>query len=185
MSDFESSSSYFGLEDPQWLCMVTLFIASLVTLVLYFVQYFQQRGVGTKQRAAVDNAAKEEAASLLGWALSLKSWKGQWRGAWCRALTDESRKRGVSLMTIEPPVHSMAGQVTPIKVQFVIGGDCSNDLGERKKNHLICAVMQKTQPLQISPHPLTHFLTADTNSITLLCLHHPWSTCVVSPELSS
>lgn len=94
MSDFESSSSYFGLEDPQWLCMVTLFIASLVTLILYFVQYFQQRSVGNKQRAAEDNAAKEEAASLLGWALSLKSWKSQWRGAWCRALNDESRKRG-------------------------------------------------------------------------------------------
>ncbi|XP_076607197.1 C2 domain-containing protein 2 isoform X1 [Chaetodon auriga] len=94
MTDFESSSSYFGLEDPQWLCMVTLFIASLVTLILYFVQYFQQRGIGNKQRAAEDNAAKEEAASLLGWALSLKSWKSQWRAAWCRALNDESRKRG-------------------------------------------------------------------------------------------
>ncbi|XP_019118994.2 C2 domain-containing protein 2 isoform X1 [Larimichthys crocea] len=90
MSD--SESSYLGLEDPQWLCMVTLFLASLVTLVLYFVQYFQQSG---GQRAE-DNAAKEreEAASLLGWALSLKSWKSQWRGAWCRALNDESRKRG-------------------------------------------------------------------------------------------
>ncbi|KAM8742064.1 C2 domain-containing protein 2 isoform 1-T1 [Acanthopagrus schlegelii] len=94
MSDFESSGSYLGLEDPQWLCMVTLFVASVVTLVLYFVQYFQQRGAGTERRAAADSAAKEEAASLLGWALSLKSWKGQWRGAWCRALTDESRKRG-------------------------------------------------------------------------------------------
>lgn len=110
MSDFESSSSYFGVEDPQWLCMVTLFIASLVTLILYFVQYFQQRGVGNKQRAAEDNAAKEEAASLLGWALSLKSWKSRWRGAWCRALNDESRKRGVSLMITKPPLYSVAGR---------------------------------------------------------------------------
>lgn len=120
MSDFESSGSYFGLKDPQWLCMVTLFVASVVTLVLYFVQYFQQRGAGTERRAAADSAAKEEAASLLGWALSLKSWKGQWRGAWCRALTDESRKRGVSLMTIGPPVCSVAGQVTPIKVHRLV-----------------------------------------------------------------
>ncbi|XP_074529082.1 C2 domain-containing protein 2 isoform X2 [Halichoeres trimaculatus] len=94
MSDFESSTSYFGLEDPQWLCMVTLFVASLVTLLLYFVQYYQQSGVGNKQREAEDNAAQEEAASLLGWALSLKSWKSEWRGAWCRALNNESRKRG-------------------------------------------------------------------------------------------
>ncbi|KAF3706725.1 C2 domain-containing protein 2 Transmembrane protein 24-like [Channa argus] len=102
MSDLGSYSSYFGLEDPLWLCMVTLFIASLVTLMLYFIQYFQQRGVGNKQRASEDNAAKEEAAALLGWALSLKSWKSQWRGAWCRALNDESRKRGGAvLLTFE------------------------------------------------------------------------------------
>lgn len=106
MSDVESSSSSFGLEDPQWLCMVTLFIASLVTLILYFVQYFHQKGVGNELREAQDNAAKEEAASLLGWALSLKSWKSKWRGAWCRALNNESRKRGVSLMTTKRSLYS-------------------------------------------------------------------------------
>lgn len=105
MSDPESSSSYFGLEDPQWLCMVTLFIASLVTLILYFVQYFQHRLIGNKQGAAEgDNAAteEEEAAALLGWALSLKSWKSQWRRAWCIALNDEARKRkGAVLLAFE------------------------------------------------------------------------------------
>ncbi|XP_069003154.1 C2 domain-containing protein 2 isoform X1 [Embiotoca jacksoni] len=106
MSDLESSSSYFGLEDPQWLCMVTLFVASLVTLGVYFLQYFQHGILGKKPRAAEDNAAaaeeEEEAAALLGWALSLKSWRSQWRGAWCRALNDESRKRGGEvLLTFE------------------------------------------------------------------------------------
>lgn len=112
MSDPESSSSYFGLEDPQWLCMVTLFIASLVTLILYFVQYFQHRLIGNKQGAAEgDNAAteEEEAAALLGWALSLKSWKSQWRRAWCIALNDEARKRKVSLMTTKPMLYCGAG----------------------------------------------------------------------------
>lgn len=109
MSDSESASSYFGLEDPQWLCMVTLFIASLVTLIVYFIQYYQQKAVGNKQGAAEDNAAKEEAAALLEWALSLRGWKSQWRGAWCRALSNESRKRGVSLMTTRPPLLSLAG----------------------------------------------------------------------------
>lgn len=109
MSDLESSSSYLGLEDPQWLCMLTLFIASLVTLILYFIQYFQQRGIGNKHIAAKDDAAKEEAAALLGWALSLNSWKSQWRGVWCKALNDESRKRRVSLMTIKPSVYFVAG----------------------------------------------------------------------------
>lgn len=103
MSDPESSFSYFGSGDPQWLCMVTLFVASLVTLLLYLVQYFQQGdlGVGIKQKPGTlqSTAAKEEADALLVWALSLKSWKSQWRGAWCRALNDEAGKSGVSLMT--------------------------------------------------------------------------------------
>lgn len=93
MSDPESSSSYFGLEDPQWLCMVTLFIASLVTLLLYFVQYFRLGIGGAKPSLKRDNAGtEEEAQELLGWALSTKSWRNAWREAWCRALNDESRK---------------------------------------------------------------------------------------------
>ncbi|KAM3869571.1 C2 domain-containing protein 2 [Diretmus argenteus] len=113
MSDLKSSNSYFalgdGVGDTQWLCMVTLFVASLVTLLLYFVQYFQPRHLGVRQqRPAEDNAAKEEADALLGWALSLKSWKSQWRAAWCRALNDESRKSGgsVRLTFEEDGLHS-------------------------------------------------------------------------------
>ncbi|XP_077447825.1 C2 domain-containing protein 2 isoform X2 [Stigmatopora argus] len=96
MSDLESSGSYFGLKDPQWLCMVTLFIASLVTLVLYFVQYFHLRATGLERTGAEDNAAEEEAASLLGWALSLNSWKSQWGRAWCKALNAKSRESSQS-----------------------------------------------------------------------------------------
>ncbi|XP_029957485.1 C2 domain-containing protein 2 isoform X2 [Salarias fasciatus] len=99
MSDSESSNSYLGLEDPQWLCMVTLFIASLVTLILYFLQYFQHGVLGSDRGAVGDNAEeKEEAAALLGWALSLDSWRSQWRGAWCRALNDEARRRGGAVL---------------------------------------------------------------------------------------
>ncbi|XP_012720694.2 C2 domain-containing protein 2 isoform X1 [Fundulus heteroclitus] len=107
MSQLESSRSYLGLEDPQWLCMVTLFIASLVTLALYFVQYFHPGLIGSRRRAAAaaaagDNAAEEEAAALLGWALSQRSWKSQWRGAWCRALNEEATRRGgAPLLTFE------------------------------------------------------------------------------------
>lgn len=106
MSDIESSSSsYFGSEDPQWLFLVTLFMASVVTVILYFVQYFQQGAVVFKPRAE-DDVANKEAASLLGWALSLESWKSKWREAWCRALSDESRKLGVSSITTELPLQT-------------------------------------------------------------------------------
>lgn len=102
MSEGETFSLYLWAEDPLWLCMVTLFVASLATLVLYFVQYFQVRSGASEQRLSEGNAAKEaedEAASLLGWALSLQSWRSQWKGSWCRALNVESKKRGVSLLT--------------------------------------------------------------------------------------
>ncbi|XP_027887993.1 C2 domain-containing protein 2 isoform X2 [Xiphophorus couchianus] len=98
MSHSESSSSSFGLEDPQWLCMVTLFVASLVTLALYFIQYFHPGLIGSRQRAAAEEEEEEEAAALLGWALSKQSWKSQWRGAWCRALNEEATKRGGDLL---------------------------------------------------------------------------------------
>ncbi|TNN76949.1 C2 domain-containing protein 2 [Liparis tanakae] len=117
MSDVESSGSYLGLADPQWLCMVTLFFASLVTLLLYFVQYFQQRGGGRERTAARDDAAQEEAAALLGWALSLKSWRGQWRGAWCRALNERARKSGSPvLLTFEEDDDLEASELTVSQV---------------------------------------------------------------------
>ncbi|CAL1573936.1 unnamed protein product [Knipowitschia caucasica] len=105
MSELESSDSYlgYGLADAQWLCMVTLFIASLITLLLYFVQYFTLGTTRGKSTASKDNVnTRAEAEALLGWALSLKSWKDVWRAAWCRALNGESRKcRSLVVFTFE------------------------------------------------------------------------------------
>ncbi|XP_061608716.1 C2 domain-containing protein 2 isoform X1 [Phyllopteryx taeniolatus] len=137
MSDLESSSSYFGLDDPQWLCMVTLFIASLVTLVLYFVQYFQLRATGLEKTVAEDNAAKEEAASLLGWALSLNSWKSQWRGAWCKALNAQSRENRGSPLILTfneddvDPSELMVRQVSSFKKSGQIKAACCCVVGEK------------------------------------------------------
>lgn len=96
--DSESLPSNSGLGDLPWLCMVTLFIASIITLILYLVQYFYSDL--RIQMPEQNNAGSGEADVLLGWALSLNSWKSQWRGAWCRALNDESTKSGVSLTTV-------------------------------------------------------------------------------------
>ncbi|XP_029030235.1 C2 domain-containing protein 2 isoform X2 [Betta splendens] len=144
MSEVGSSSSSFGLEDPQWLCMVTLFIASVITLVLYLIQYFQQRRVGNKQRAGDDNAAQEEAAALLGWALSLKSWKSQWTEAWCRTLNDESRKCGGSvLLTFEDDEFKaselMVSQVSSFKKSNRNKVACCTVIGEKLQFSLSAA----------------------------------------------
>ncbi|KAJ3589656.1 hypothetical protein NHX12_010499 [Muraenolepis orangiensis] len=105
MSDFWL---FFGRGDPQWLCMVTLFIASLVTILVYLVQYFQHGG----SRPAHSNGSsreEEEADALLKWTLSLPSWRSQWRRAWCRALNDEEAResgRGLSLSFDEDGLQS-------------------------------------------------------------------------------
>ncbi|KAK6317154.1 hypothetical protein J4Q44_G00125540 [Coregonus suidteri] len=118
MTDSESPLSNSGLGDLQWLCMVTLFIASSITLILYLIQYFYDDL--RIQKPEQNNAVSEEADALLGWALSLKSWKSQWRGAWCRALNDESRKSGspVQLTFEEDGLQSselVVGQVSSFK----------------------------------------------------------------------
>lgn len=93
MSFFQSLLSFFGLGDLQWLCMVTLFIASLVTLTIYFVQYYLDNVSNGSENSV---GQSEEANALLQWALSLKSWKAEWKKAWVRALNDNSRQAGVS-----------------------------------------------------------------------------------------
>ncbi|XP_058268202.1 C2 domain-containing protein 2 isoform X2 [Hemibagrus wyckioides] len=73
-------------ESLQWPCLVTLFLASVVTLIIYLVQYFGvfRRGSGT--RAGWEEC--EEADRLLSWLLELKSWRTEWRRAWIRALNN-------------------------------------------------------------------------------------------------
>ncbi|XP_029526932.2 C2 domain-containing protein 2-like isoform X1 [Oncorhynchus nerka] len=118
MTDPESPLSNSVLGDLQWLCMVTLLIASSITLILYLIQYFYDDL--RIQKPEQNNAVSEEADALLGWALSLKSWKSQWRVAWCRALNDESRKSGspVQLTFEEESLQSselVVGQVSSFK----------------------------------------------------------------------
>uniref|UniRef100_A0A8C5AZQ1 C2 calcium dependent domain containing 2 n=1 Tax=Gadus morhua TaxID=8049 RepID=A0A8C5AZQ1_GADMO len=98
---------FAGFGYPMWLCMVTLFIASLVTLLLYLVQYVQHGYLANVPRPAQINASKEEADALLEWMLSLQSWKSQWKEAWCRALNNESRRSGGNLLSFdEDGLHS-------------------------------------------------------------------------------
>ncbi|XP_048872043.1 C2 domain-containing protein 2 [Brienomyrus brachyistius] len=93
MSFLDDLWGYFPVEDVQWLFLVTLFITSVVTVFVYLVQYFYGdpglRGSGV---------ASGEAGALLNWALSLKSWRCQWRRAWVKALNDEAKKPGSPML---------------------------------------------------------------------------------------
>ncbi|XP_016401924.1 C2 domain-containing protein 2-like isoform X1 [Sinocyclocheilus rhinocerous] len=104
MSSMEGVFSWVG--DWQWLCMVTLFLASVVTLIIYLVLYFSNEPpVGKTPLSHVDS---EEADGILCWVLSLKSWKSQWRRAWFRSLNEEARRSqsGIQLTFEEDGVQS-------------------------------------------------------------------------------
>ncbi|XP_062870460.1 C2 domain-containing protein 2 [Trichomycterus rosablanca] len=70
-----------------WICMLTLFLASVVTLILYLLHYFgvlgSRREVQQGNREQHEEVKMEE---LLSWVLGLKSWRTEWRRAWIRAL---------------------------------------------------------------------------------------------------
>ncbi|XP_077149941.1 C2 domain-containing protein 2 [Ranitomeya variabilis] len=86
--------SWFG--EFQWLCLVTLFFASLVTIAVYLVQYVLNGRWKRKTKTSY-SGAQSEADSLLSWILSLNSWRSQWLKAWIAALNEEAGKRGGSL----------------------------------------------------------------------------------------
>ncbi|XP_059395834.1 C2 domain-containing protein 2-like [Carassius carassius] len=104
MSSMEGVFSWVG--DWQWLCMVTLFLASVVTLIIYLVLYFSNEPpLGKTLLSHVDS---EEADGILCWVLSLKSWKCQWRRAWFRSLNEEvcRSQSGIQLTFEEDGVQS-------------------------------------------------------------------------------
>ncbi|XP_072515209.1 C2 domain-containing protein 2 [Salminus brasiliensis] len=76
----------------QWLSVLTLFMASVVTLVVYFVQYFTHFSHSRRESASRENS--EEAEALLGWTLGLRSWRSEWRRAWFTALNQEAKATG-------------------------------------------------------------------------------------------
>ncbi|CAN2387788.1 Protein kinase C conserved region 2 (CalB) [Pristimantis euphronides] len=86
--------SWFG--EVQWLCLVTLFFASLVTIAVYLVQYILN-GWWKRKAKPPYSGGQSDADSLLSWILSLTSWKSQWLKAWIAALNEEAGKRGGSL----------------------------------------------------------------------------------------
>ncbi|CAH2219112.1 PR domain zinc finger 15-like isoform X1 [Pelobates cultripes] len=86
----------FWFGGTQWLFLVSLFIAAVVTLGVYLFQY--ALGVfWARREQSASSLGHSEASSLLSWILALPSWKNQWLKAWITALNEEAGKRGGSL----------------------------------------------------------------------------------------
>ncbi|XP_069886849.1 C2 domain-containing protein 2 isoform X1 [Dipodomys merriami] len=83
------------LEEAQWLALVSLFVAALVTVGLYLVQCVL---AGTRRPgprpAAPEPGQRPAPDALLSWILTLDSWRSQWQAAWVAALNREARRRG-------------------------------------------------------------------------------------------
>ncbi|XP_039600513.1 C2 domain-containing protein 2 [Polypterus senegalus] len=90
MSLLESILAYLDAGDMQWFCLLTLFVASLVTVAVYFVQSALSSFRFRERRGA--NSAAGEAAALLDWVLALPSWRRQWRRAWLAAINEEAKR---------------------------------------------------------------------------------------------
>ncbi|XP_068770899.1 C2 domain-containing protein 2 isoform X2 [Struthio camelus] len=88
-----------------WYALVALFVAALVTVAVYLVQYALLALRRSRRRpaaAAPRDELLEEGGSVLGWALSRGSWRRQWRRAWVAALSAEAAARADSqLLTFE------------------------------------------------------------------------------------
>uniref|UniRef100_A0A8C8SRB1 C2 calcium dependent domain containing 2 n=1 Tax=Pelusios castaneus TaxID=367368 RepID=A0A8C8SRB1_9SAUR len=83
----------------QWFTLVALFVAALLTLAVYLVQYalVALRNSRRKQPPPSDELQQEN-DTLLAWVLALNSWRTQWQKAWITALNAEAKVRGDSLL---------------------------------------------------------------------------------------
>ncbi|XP_043851623.1 C2 domain-containing protein 2 isoform X2 [Dromiciops gliroides] len=86
----------YWIDEIQWLTMVTLFIAALVIVSIYLVQYaLVIVGSGPCRMPAESfQPVQEDLGFLLKWVLSLNSWRSQWQVAWVTALNEEAKHKG-------------------------------------------------------------------------------------------
>lgn len=89
----------YWLGEVQWLSLLSLFVAALVIVAVYLVQY----GLSTVGRRAEkpppappSELLQGDEDSLFAWLLSLNSWRREWQKAWITALNWEAKLREVS-----------------------------------------------------------------------------------------
>lgn len=121
MSSLNSVTDFLSLGEIQWLSLVTLFIASLVTVVVYLLHYADRLiWDRTGERSIVRSPREglsEELDPLLNWVLSLNSWRSQWQRAWVTSLNREAQRIETSLQLVfregsPQPLELQVNQVT-------------------------------------------------------------------------
>uniref|UniRef100_A0A8C3T9N1 C2 calcium dependent domain containing 2 n=1 Tax=Chelydra serpentina TaxID=8475 RepID=A0A8C3T9N1_CHESE len=85
----------YWVDEIQWFTLVTLFMAALVTLAIYLVQYALVALRNSRRKPPSSDELLQGNDTLLAWVLSLNSWRTQWQKAWITALNAEAKMRGV------------------------------------------------------------------------------------------
>uniref|UniRef100_A0A674JG51 C2 domain-containing protein n=1 Tax=Terrapene triunguis TaxID=2587831 RepID=A0A674JG51_9SAUR len=88
----------YWMDEIQWFTLVTLFVAALVTLAIYLVQYALVALRNSRRKPPSSDELLQGNDTLLAWVLSLNSWRTQWQKAWITALNAEAKVRGDSLL---------------------------------------------------------------------------------------
>ncbi|CAM4412277.1 unnamed protein product [Lepidochelys olivacea] len=88
----------YWVDEMQWFALVTLFVAALVTLAIYLVQYALVALRNSRRKPPSSDELLQGNDTLLAWVLSLNSWRTQWQKAWITALNAEAKVRGDSLL---------------------------------------------------------------------------------------
>ncbi|XP_038256209.1 C2 domain-containing protein 2 isoform X2 [Dermochelys coriacea] len=83
------------VEEMPWFTLVTLFVAALVTLAVYLVQYALVALRNGRGKPPPPDELLQGNDPLLAWVLSLNGWRTQWQKAWITALNAEAKVRGV------------------------------------------------------------------------------------------
>ncbi|XP_038616533.1 C2 domain-containing protein 2 isoform X2 [Tachyglossus aculeatus] len=115
-----SLGSWLG--EAQWPALVTVFLAALVTVGIYLVQYARALAMprGRRREGAPAEGQRSETDSILSWVVALDSWTGQWRAAWIDALNAEAQRRGGPLLLkfeedqLQPPLELAVQQVVSV-----------------------------------------------------------------------
>ncbi|XP_041067234.1 C2 domain-containing protein 2 isoform X1 [Carcharodon carcharias] len=120
------------LDVLMWVGLVALFLASILTLAAYGLQWLLGRSwgkvkAGSKAGTAVgspgDPSEGAAAAALLSWLLSLESWNREWQKAWVTALNEEAAKSGSSLQLRVDKVGQHSSPLALSHVTSVIQSD--------------------------------------------------------------
>ncbi|KAM4888375.1 C2 domain-containing protein 2 [Thomomys bottae] len=103
------------LGEVQWFALVSLFVAALVTVGLYLVQWALARArAPARPQAEPGQAQRPEPDALLSWILTLDSWRSQWQAAWVAALNGEARRKG------DPPPLSFRQDPQPQPLELAV-----------------------------------------------------------------